>query len=96
MGQPLFNKGWCSGAKFSGPPREVRARLDGATVVSNATASIRRPKAGDHGFELSIPCNSFATGAHRFDVECYDPVFNHWENLTNSPLCTNAGKRSSC
>jgi hypothetical protein len=83
--------------KFSGSPREVRVRLDGPTVVANGTASIHRSTAGNHGYEVQVvACASFASGRHRFDVECFDPVRNQWAELKNSPLCTKGGTRAPC
>ena len=71
-------------------------RLDGPAVIANGTASIHRPIAGPHGFELAFPCMAFASGVHRFDVECFDPIHNRWAELKNSPLCTKDGKMEPC
>eukprot|EP01047_Picozoa_sp_COSAG01_P056391 COSAG01_NODE_6390_length_3698_cov_1.671298_2_plen_126_part_00 len=90
-------RGWCSGARFSGPPRQVRVVLDRGAVVANGTAAIHRRRAGDHGFELAVPCTTVATpGKHLWDVACFDPVRNEWAALSHSPICTTSGKVSPC
>lgn len=85
--------GWCSHAQYGGPPLEVRVQLDGE-VVANATASLPRPTAGKHGFEVSVSYSRFKDGNHRFDVACLADTT--WFNLKHSPLCTKDGVKVVC
>jgi hypothetical protein len=88
-------RGWCAGSKYSGPALEARARLNGQTLV-NGTASLHREIAGDHGFELPVDCETFASGSHRLQIDCRSASTGKWFGLKGSPLCIEGGKKVKC
>lgn len=96
-GAACHAKGWCSGAHYGGPPRPVSVLLDG-TAAANGTASIPRPVAGDHGFELSLGatcCAAIKTGVHRLEAKCQGST-GGWYQLEHSPLCFRDGSKVPC
>jgi len=93
--------GWCSGAHFSGPPRQARVLLDStnatkADTIAHGLAPVHRAKAGDHGFVLPFECEAVASGKHAFHAQCQDPKTGEWYELENSPRCTANGLRTAC
>jgi hypothetical protein len=86
--------GWCSGPGYSGPSLEVRVLIDGKKVA-NATASVHRKIAGDHGFAIPLDCAMLeANKKHKIEA---DAMFQgSWWELKRSPVCIANSKPVPC
>ncbi len=82
--------GWTSGPGFSGPSLFVQLLIDGKPHGKLVLASVHRPKAGDHGFDILFPCSLISSGRHVVEVQAHKnetgPVT--WEEqVTSCCLC---------
>jgi len=85
--------GWCAGPGYSGPPLNVRIKVDGA-VVANTSASMHRQIAGDHGFAVLLDCTKLAMGEHKIVADAM--YSGHWVTLRGTPLCISKGSIVTC
>lgn len=85
-------RGWCSGPRFSGPPREFNVTVDDR-VVGHGVADAHRTTAGAHGFSLPFDCAMIATGVHTVAAACKCSNGHGWQQIVTpnkAPACTQA------
>lgn len=80
-------QGWCSGAQYSGPARQVYVTVDG-DVVATAVANESRPTAGPHGFSVAFSCAAFDHGNHSATVGCKCSDAEQVQVLRGGRVCT--------
>jgi len=95
IGSTCKASGWCSGPSFSGPPLSVQVIVDGVSVA-NGTASLHRPTAGDHGFQVGLDCDLLKAGSHSISVQCLYDQSRQWFELKKSPVCVRNGAVKPC
>ncbi len=87
--------GWTAGPGFSGPSLFVQLVIDGKPHGKLVLASVRRAKAGDHGFDIPFPCSLISAGRHVVEVQAHKnqtgPVT--WEEQVTPPLISTSKVR---